>query len=255
MYQVAQPTGLSRTTDPMRSKPLLKTLYVCAGGGPDPATVTTSSRPHTLDNCTFNPAPVNCSNQSAVLQPPGPILNINSGTCPNLGGCSLAVWLGDGLRHPAICPIPSHPPIVIILSLRALYLVRKIMRVHELWSVLAPAARRCTLSGLAAEHFDRSDDEAGPLFTVGFNASAWMHSVLNVFSWRRAGTGQSHEMQAIFCRLSAISRMLLHPYFIFDGPDCPQVRRGPDPISSGAPLLLVQRFQELLTAFGFGWHV
>ncbi|KAI6013823.1 PIN domain-like protein [Pisolithus marmoratus] len=82
-----------------------------------------------------------------------------------------------------------------------------------------------------------------------------MHSVLNVFSWRRAGTGQSHEMQAIFCRLSAISRMLLHPYFIFDRPDCPQVRRGPDPISSGAPLLLVQRFQELLTAFGFGWHV
>ncbi|KAI5984974.1 hypothetical protein EDC04DRAFT_2914015 [Pisolithus marmoratus] len=49
--------------------------------------------------------------------------------------------------------------------------------------------------------------------------------------------------------------MLLHPYFIFDRPDCPQVRRGPDPISSGTPLLLMQCFQELLTAFGFGWHM
>ncbi|KAI6027122.1 PIN domain-like protein [Pisolithus marmoratus] len=82
-----------------------------------------------------------------------------------------------------------------------------------------------------------------------------MHALLNVFSWRRAGTGQLHEMQTIFCRLSVISRMLLHPYFIFDRPDCPQVKRGPDPILSAAPSLLVQRFQELLTAFGFGWHV
>ncbi|KAI5982069.1 PIN domain-like protein, partial [Pisolithus marmoratus] len=67
--------------------------------------------------------------------------------------------------------------------------------------------------------------------------------------------GQSHKMQTIFCHLSVISRMLLYPYFIFDGPDCPQVKRGPDPILSAAPSLLVQRFQELLTAFSFGWHV
>ncbi|KAI6039698.1 PIN domain-like protein, partial [Pisolithus marmoratus] len=85
--------------------------------------------------------------------------------------------------------------------------------------------------------------------------SVWMGSVLNVFSWRQAGTGQSHDMHIIFCRLSAISWMLLHPYFIFDGPGCPQLRRGPDPISSAAPPLLIQHFQELLTAFGFGWHV
>ncbi|KAI6011163.1 hypothetical protein EDC04DRAFT_2580616 [Pisolithus marmoratus] len=62
-------------------------------------------------------------------------------------------------------------------------------------------------------------------------------------------------MQTIFCRLSVISHMLIHPYFIFDGPDCPQVRRGPDPILSATLSLLVQCFQELLTAFGFGWHV
>ncbi|KAI6045460.1 hypothetical protein EDC04DRAFT_2559575, partial [Pisolithus marmoratus] len=67
--------------------------------------------------------------------------------------------------------------------------------------------------------------------------------------------GQSHEIQTIFCHLSAISHMLLHSYFIFDRPDCPQVRRGPDPILSATLSFLVQCFQELLTAFSFRWHV
>ncbi|KAI6143314.1 hypothetical protein BKA82DRAFT_156622 [Pisolithus tinctorius] len=62
-------------------------------------------------------------------------------------------------------------------------------------------------------------------------------------------------MPTIFCRLSTISRMLLHPYFVFDGPDCPQIKRGKDVLGWSPPSLLVQRFQELLMAFGFGWHV
>ncbi|KAI6149143.1 PIN domain-like protein [Pisolithus tinctorius] len=134
-----------------------------------------------------------------------------------------------------------------------------------------PAGRPCTLSEFAAERSDLSGDKAG-LLAVGFNArlvachaqsissltndtSAWMFSLLNVFSWRRAGTGQSHEMPTIFRRLSTISRMLLHPYFVFDGPDCPQIKRGKDVGGWSPPSLLVQRFQELLTAFGFDWHV
>ncbi|KAI5995294.1 hypothetical protein F5J12DRAFT_915123 [Pisolithus orientalis] len=49
--------------------------------------------------------------------------------------------------------------------------------------------------------------------------------------------------------------MLLHPYFIFDGPDCPQLKRGKDIVGSTFPCLLVQHFQELLMAFGFNWHM
>lgn len=60
-------------------------------------------------------------------------------------------------------------------------------------------------------------------------------------------------MLTIFFWLSAILQMLLHPYFIFDGPDRPWFPGGKDRLSGG-PLLLVQRFQELLNAFGFGWH-
>ncbi|KAI6126773.1 PIN domain-like protein [Pisolithus sp. B1] len=85
-------------------------------------------------------------------------------------------------------------------------------------------------------------------------ASAWMYSLVNVFSWRQAGTGQSHEMRVIFRRLSAISQLLLHAYFVFDGPDRPQLKRGKDIICLSGPRLLAQRFQELLTAFGFNWH-
>lgn len=130
------------------------------------------------------------------------------------------------------------------------------MKVRELWPILAPAARRSSLGELGAESFDPSSKQVtGQLLTVGFNASAWMYSLVNVFSWRHAGTGRSHEMKIIFRRLSAISRSLLHAYFVFDGPDCPQLKRGKDTTSLSAPCLLSQRFQELLTAFGFNWHV
>ncbi|KAL4072544.1 PIN domain-like protein [Scleroderma yunnanense] len=74
-----------------------------------------------------------------------------------------------------------------------------------------------------------------------------------MFSWHQAGTGKSHEMRIIFCRLAAISQMLLHPHFIFDGSECPWFKLDKEPIS--APPLLVQHFQELLTAFGFNWHI
>ncbi|KAI5988481.1 hypothetical protein F5J12DRAFT_786843 [Pisolithus orientalis] len=62
-------------------------------------------------------------------------------------------------------------------------------------------------------------------------------------------------MPTIFCCLSTISWMLLHPYFVFDGPDCPQIKRGKDVLGWSPPFLLVQHFQELLMAFGFDWHV
>ncbi|KAI6142361.1 PIN domain-like protein, partial [Pisolithus tinctorius] len=84
--------------------------------------------------------------------------------------------------------------------------------------------------------------------------SAWMYSLLNVFSWCQAGTGWSHEIRTIFHCLSSISQMPLHPYFIFDGLDCPQLKRGKDIVRPCYPPLLVQRFQELLMAFGFSWH-
>jgi len=84
--------------------------------------------------------------------------------------------------------------------------------------------------------------------------SAWIYSLTNVFSYRNAGTGRSHEMPTIFFWLSTISQMLIQPYFIFDGQDRPWFPGGYERSYGTGPSLLVQRFQELLNAFGFSWH-
>ena len=49
--------------------------------------------------------------------------------------------------------------------------------------------------------------------------------------------------------------MLLHPYFVFDGPDCPQLQWGKGTVFTSSLPLLLQHFQELLTAFSFNWHI
>ncbi|KIN96439.1 hypothetical protein M404DRAFT_117242, partial [Pisolithus tinctorius Marx 270] len=59
----------------------------------------------------------------------------------------------------------------------------------------------------------------------------------------------------IFHHLSSISQMPLHLYFVFNGLDCPQLKRGKDIICTCYPPLLMQCFQELLMAFGFNWHM
>jgi len=48
--------------------------------------------------------------------------------------------------------------------------------------------------------------------------------------------------------------MLIQPYFIFDGQDRPWFPGGYERSYGTGPSLLVQRFQELLNAFGFSWH-
>ena len=48
--------------------------------------------------------------------------------------------------------------------------------------------------------------------------------------------------------------MPVHPYFIFDGPNRPRLNGGDERIYGTGPRLLVERFQELLNAFGFSWH-
>ncbi|KAI5984246.1 hypothetical protein F5J12DRAFT_787596 [Pisolithus orientalis] len=107
----------------------------------------------------------------------------------------------------------------------------KPMQALELWPLdLAPVVRQCALGKLATENFGMWGDGAGTqLLTVGFNASP-------------------------FCP-SQTPLMPLHPYFIFDGPDCPHLKRGKDIVCTCYLPLLMQHFQELLTAFGFNWHM
>ncbi|KAI6160977.1 PIN domain-like protein, partial [Pisolithus thermaeus] len=146
-------------------------------------------------------------------------------------------------------PAINHPP-------AACHPICQAMGISELWLILTPAERHTSLSELGAESFKLPGKQVGSkLLTVGFNASAWMYSLVNIFSWHQAGMGQSHEMRVIFCWLLAISQLLLHAYFVFNGLDHPQLKRGKDIVCLSGPCLLAQCFQELLTAFGFNWHV
>ena len=94
-----------------------------------------------------------------------------------------------------------------------------------------------------------------PISFLTSSTSAWIYPLINMFSWHQAGMAGSHEMDIIFGRLTAISQMFLHLYFVFDGPDCPQLQWGKEIVFCSSPPLLLQRFQELLTAFGFNWHI
>ena len=85
--------------------------------------------------------------------------------------------------------------------------------------------------------------------------SAWVYLLTNTFSWHITGTGKSNDMQIIFSQLAAISQMLLHPHFIFDGPNQPSFRQSKDRLHGIGPPLLEKHFQELLGMFGFSWHM
>ncbi|KIM55082.1 hypothetical protein SCLCIDRAFT_39635, partial [Scleroderma citrinum Foug A] len=85
--------------------------------------------------------------------------------------------------------------------------------------------------------------------------SAWVYSLTNAFSWHIASTGKSNDMQIIFSQLTAISQMLLHPHFIFNGPNWLSFRQSKDHLHGIGPPLLEKHFQELLGMFGFSWHM
>ena len=82
--------------------------------------------------------------------------------------------------------------------------------------------------------------------------SLWLHTVCGAFTHNHAGAGESPEMRTIFYRLVTVSQMLLHAHFVFDGPKRPKLKRGKH--VKIAPHFLTQRFQELISAFGFTWH-
>ncbi|KAF9226136.1 hypothetical protein BS17DRAFT_776724 [Gyrodon lividus] len=79
------------------------------------------------------------------------------------------------------------------------------------------------------------------LLKIGVDTSTWMHLVCPVFCYHHAGAGQNPELCTLFYRLAAISVILAHVVFIFDGLEQPKVKWG-------------KQFCELLDAFGFRWH-
>ena len=80
-----------------------------------------------------------------------------------------------------------------------------------------------------------------------------MHNLCSGFTQRLIGTRKSPETRIIFSCLVALSEIVLCAHFVFDGPSHPHPKPGKE--AKAVPFLLTQHFQEMLTAFGFSWHV
>ena len=81
-----------------------------------------------------------------------------------------------------------------------------------------------------------------------------MYDLCSGFMQHLVGTPKLLEMCIIFSRLVSLSEMVLCAHFIFNGPSQPQPKPGKD-AKAAVPSLLMQHFQEMLTVFGFSWHV
>lgn len=90
-----------------------------------------------------------------------------------------------------------------------------------------------------------------PLLT--FCASTWMYEACMVFQHNHAGAGPSPELRTLFYRLIGLHKAACHAHFVFDGKDRPTMKRGKQ--VKVAPHFLARGFQELITAFGFTWHM
>ena len=75
----------------------------------------------------------------------------------------------------------------------------------------------------------------------------------SVFAQHHTGSRKLLEACFLFSCLIALSEVVISAHFVFYGPNQPMPKPGQE--VKAAPLLLVQRFQDMLTAFGFSWHV
>ncbi|KAJ7092238.1 PIN domain-like protein, partial [Mycena epipterygia] len=83
-------------------------------------------------------------------------------------------------------------------------------------------------------------------FRVGIDASGWIYRACY-----KHGNTQNPELVALFSRCSRLFRLPFIPFFVFDGPDHPAMKRGK--VVQGNAHWLTAPFQHMLDGFGFEW--
>lgn len=78
-----------------------------------------------------------------------------------------------------------------------------------------------------------------------------MHAVCPVFWFNHVGAGQNPEVCTLFMWLAVLLAIPVHAFFVFDGRDRADIKRGRH--VNGMPHWLTSAFQELLDTFGFRW--
>ncbi|KZP32824.1 PIN domain-like protein [Athelia psychrophila] len=87
---------------------------------------------------------------------------------------------------------------------------------------------------------------------LGYDASVWMCSCARAFRSGAANRGLRPDVQALFDKLARVFRAPVAPLFVFDGEECPAIKRGHN--IKGPPHYLTNDLQDLLDCFGFPWY-
>ncbi|KAJ6448824.1 PIN domain-like protein [Mycena sanguinolenta] len=120
------------------------------------------------------------------------------------------------------------------------------MGIRGLWKELEPVEQKISLPNLAVGTGFIANPTGARGFRVGIDASGWIYRACSLH-----GTTQNPELVALFSRCSRLFRLPFVPFFVFDGPKRPSIKRGK--LIRGNDHSLAVPFQQMLDGFGFQW--
>ncbi|KAJ7838937.1 PIN domain-like protein [Mycena olivaceomarginata] len=120
------------------------------------------------------------------------------------------------------------------------------MGIDNLYKELEVIAQKISLPSLVVQTGFLGNTTGLRGFRLGIDASGWIYRAC-----RRHGSLESPELVALFSRCSRLFRLPFIPIFVFDGPECPRIKRGR--VIGTKEHWLTGSFQQMLDGFGFDW--
>ena len=77
---------------------------------------------------------------------------------------------------------------------------------------------------------------------------------INVKPGRGTQAGENPAVRILFYRLCQLLTLPIIPVFVFDGPDCPKVKRGVN-VKTGKSHWLSSPFKRFIEVFSFFWYM
>ncbi|KAF8955909.1 PIN domain-like protein [Flammula alnicola] len=130
------------------------------------------------------------------------------------------------------------------------------MGVRDLWTALAPASEKRTLTQIVVTEGFEQKRRPGRCLHTGIDCSIWMNQAQTATQHGNGkGTqiGLNPAIRNLYNRLCRQLELPSVPIFIFDGLDRPSVKRG-NTVKKSKSHHLTKHFQQLLEAFGFHWY-
>ncbi|KAF8691865.1 hypothetical protein AX14_002730, partial [Amanita brunnescens Koide BX004] len=121
------------------------------------------------------------------------------------------------------------------------------MGVPGLWKVLNPAAETRSMTELAVAEGFVANPQGHRGFRIGVDASIWF------FQAEYGCEGENPVLRTLFFRCATLMRTTFLPLFVFDGPKCPDFKRGKKINKTSHKL--IPGMKAIIEAFGFEWRM